>query len=216
MRTIALVGTVVLVACTVNVGTPTPPPAAGATSHPNPPASSAPPTPDPLPRPVDAGSSVDAAPETGTPPQVVDYVAVCVTSLAARDPNQALRFYGSKNGDSWSLTPLKGWDATTSQPITPSVDPSNEVGSTYTVTPAGGSLSLVTISIPAAANSVSGRDATIANFLLSGTFSGDHFCTTFGGTMTVPYSFTFNPSLNTCMFQRITANGNPVPAYVCP
>ncbi len=186
--------------------------------------------------------AADASIDTKPPETAVEglYVGICVTALAARDPSQALRFYtetkytpGTGGGKlTINITPMIGWDKTVppsgeyTQPK--SVSKSETRGTTITATDvavADGqgrfTANLGTINLSGEANSISGRDAVIENTVLDGRFGdGDRFCSTLGGNLTVPYSFTFNPDQNTCVFVK-AKEGDKLPAltseeFVCP
>jgi len=174
----------------------------------------------------------DAAPIDSKPPETAVegvYAGICVTALAAGDPEQALRFYtntkyvpDSANPGIGKLTitvtPLVGWDVAQKIPITPTVfNEAQKRGSPITIpdlTVNGTgrfTANLGTVNLAEEANSISGRAAVIENAILDGLFSaGDRFCSTLGGHLTIPYSFTFEPAQNTCLFQRVK-EGDPFP-----
>jgi hypothetical protein len=184
-----------------------------------------------VPQPVEAGPS-DAAPFDSKPPDTAVealYVGICVTSLAAGDPEQALRFYTktkytpdaanpSQGTLSMSVAAMVGWDVALKRPISPKIVAASEVrGNAIEVAPmtvtGTGRLTaqLGTVNHPEEANSISGRTAVIEGAALDGLFgAGDRFCTTLGGQLTIPYSFTFEPSANTCLFQKVK-EGDPLP-----
>ncbi|MBX3210256.1 MAG: hypothetical protein KF764_34810 [Labilithrix sp.] len=175
--------------------------------------------------------TVDASFDSKPPETAVEalYVGICVTSLAARDPAQALRFYAetkytpdegspSTGKLSMSLTPMVGWDVAGNRYIEPaSVSKSETRGDTKVVeaipVTGGGRFTaeLGTVTLAKEANSISGRDAVINPTTLDGLFgAGDRFCSTLGGLLTVPYSFTFDPKQNTCIFVK-AKEGDPLP-----
>jgi hypothetical protein len=189
--------------------------------------------------PTNGGGESDASIDTRPPEEAVEslYVGICVTALAARDPNQALRFYtetkfvpdpagGGKL--TMNVAFLRGWDTANNTYTSPtSVSKSETRGATVVVTDApvaagDGRFTAVlgTVNLPGEANSVSGRDAVIEDTTLEGRFGGgDRFCSTLGGQLTVPYSFTFDPAANTCLFVKVN-EGDPLPAidsneFVC-
>lgn len=188
------------------------------------------------------GGATDASIDTKPPETAVEalYVGICVTALAARSTDQALRFYTETKftpdpagGGKITLdvTPLRGWNPNdgTGAPVTPSgVSKSETRGETIVaadVPVAGGqgrfTANLGTINLAGEANSISGRDAVIEGAVLDGRFgSGDRFCSTLGGQLTVPYGFTFDPAQNTCLFVK-SKEGDPIPTipsadFVCP
>lgn len=190
------------------------------------------------------GGQTDASIDTKPPETAVEalYVGICVTSLAARDPNQALRFYtetkftpdpaGGGGKITMNVTPLRGWDPNSppsGAPVTPAgVSKSETRGATITaadVPVAAGqgrfTANLGTINLAGEANSISGRDAVIEGAVLDGRFgSGDRFCSTLGGQLTKPYGFTFDPAQNTCLFVK-AKEGDKIPTidaaeFVCP
>ena len=187
----------------------------------------------------DSGPADVQALDTKPPETVTDalYIGICVTTLAGKDPAQALRFYtetkytpvpGSDGKLTMTVTPMHGWDKTKNDYITPSaVSKANTRGKGITVTdvPVKSSdgrftANLGTINLPGEANSISGRDAVIANLVLDGKFGVGEFCSTLGGNLTVPYAYTFNPKENTCLFIKVN-EGDPVPArdatqFLCP
>jgi hypothetical protein len=174
----------------------------------------------------------DSAPFDSKPPDTTVealYVGICVTALAANDPNQALRFYtesqytpdgpGAATGKvKLTITPMVGWDVNAKQPIVPATISKTETrGSAIDVAEfavgADGrfTANLGTINLVKEANSISGRDAVIENSTLNGLYSaGDRFCSTLAGLLTKPYSFTFDPAQNTCLFQKVK-EGDPTP-----
>jgi hypothetical protein len=185
----------------------------------------------------------DAGPIDAKPPeQAVEetYGAICVTALANRDPEQALRFYteskyvpdgpGAPTGKlTLNLTAMKGWEVnpppgkyvapttfskseTRGNPISVSATPVNEKGR-FTA-------NLGTANLTAEANSISGREAVIENVTLDGIFGTSAFCSTLGGNLTVPYAYDFKPAENTCVFFKLK-EGDPFPKpkpadFVCP
>lgn len=184
---------------------------------------------------TDASTTFDAKP----PEEAVEglYVGICVASLAARDPEQALRFYtetkytpdgpGAETGKlTLTVTPMLGWDVGAKQPTSPAtVSKAETRGETVTTeVPVGngGRFTAVlgevdpergtpVIELVEEANSISGRAASIENTTLDGLFSaGDRFCSTLGGHLFVPYSFTFDPKENTCLFLKVN-EGDPLP-----
>lgn len=185
----------------------------------------------------EAGTNLDASIDT-KPPEVATeslYVGICVTALASKDPEEALRFYtktkfvpdpagGGKL--SMEVTPLLGWD--NGGYVTPmNVSQGQTRGSPLTkddITVAAGAgrftANLGVLNLPGAANSISGRDAVINDATLDGRFGDPEFCSTLGGHLTVPYEYDFVPSENTCLFIKVK-EGDPVPVkkaadFVCP
>jgi hypothetical protein len=178
---------------------------------------------------------IDAAVIDAKPPEektTALYVGVCVTTLASKDPNQALRFYtestytpdapGAATGKlTFVLTPMVGYSLATNSPITPaSVSRSETRGAAIPVAEfpvaANGrfTATIGTVNLTKESNSISGRDAIIENAILDGVYgAGDRFCSTLGGLLTSPYSFTFDPKQNTCLFQKVAADGAPMPTF---
>jgi hypothetical protein len=178
---------------------------------------------------------IDAAVIDAKPPEektTALYVGVCVTTLASKDPNQALRFYtestytpdgpGAATGKlTFLLTPMVGYNLATNSPITPtSVSKSETRGASIQVpdfaVAANGRFTapIGTVTLTKESNSISGRDAIIENSILDGVYGGgDRFCSTLGGQLTSPYAFTFDPKQNTCLFQKVAADGAPMPTF---
>jgi hypothetical protein len=173
----------------------------------------------------------DASFDSKPPETAVEalYAGICVTALAAGDPEQALRFYAetkyapdaanpSTGKLSLTVTPLVGWDIAGNKYVSPAtVSKSETRGSPISVpdvpVTGGGRFTAVlgTVHLAAEANSISGRDSVIENTTLDGLYSaGDRFCATLGGLLTVPYGFTFDPKQNTCLFQKVK-DGDPLP-----
>ena len=181
---------------------------------------------------IDSGPPSEAsAIDTKPPEQTVDqlYVGICVTQLAAGDPEQALRFYveskytpdssQATNGSiAMVLTPMLGWDVPNSIYIQPtSVSKSQTKGGPINVpaTPIEKNghftLNLGTIQLDAETNSISGRAATIEGTTLNGLYgAGERFCSTLAGQLTKPYASTFDPKQNTCLFVK-AKDGDPLP-----
>ncbi|HVJ93984.1 MAG TPA: hypothetical protein VM580_29545 [Labilithrix sp.] len=176
-------------------------------------------------------TSLDASFDSKPPEAAVEglYAGICATVLAAKDPEQALRFYtetkytpdgeGSSTGKlTLTVTPMVGWDFGSGQYISPAtVSKSETRGASITIpdmpVTAGGrfTAALGTVNLAKEANSVSGRDAVIENTVLDGLFSaGDRFCATLGGQLTVPYGLALNASDNICIFQKVN-EGDPLP-----
>lgn len=185
-------------------------------------------------------AEVDANIDTKPPTESVDalYVGICVTTLAAKDPEQALRFYtetkftpDQAGGGMLALTvsPLRGWDLATNGYTSPATVSKSEIrGDNIPVpeTPVAAGTGrftavLGTVRLTKEANSVSGKDALINNVTLDGRIgAGDRFCTTLAGDLVEPYGFTFDPKANTCLFQKVN-EGDPLPKipsaeFVCP
>lgn len=180
----------------------------------------------PEPQPVADASFDSKPPETAVEAL---YVGICVTALAARDPEQALRFYTETKYTpdeanpatgklSLTVTPMRGWDVPGKRYIAPeTVSKSETRGGSVTIddvpVTGGGRFTapLGTVNLAKEANSVSGREAVIENTTLDGLFSaGDRFCSTLGGMLTVPYNFSFDPKENTCIFTKVK-EGDPLP-----
>ena len=173
------------------------------------------------------GEVIDAKPPEEAVEQL--YVAVCVTSLSGRNPEQALRFYtetkfvpeGGGGKLTLTMSPLVGWnDPPTDAYIPPAeitVAKSETRGDPLSAEMTVGAdgrftQNLGKIDLDRAANSVSGRAAVIENVTLDGVFGSDErFCAQLSGSLTVPYNATLNPALNTCIFLKAT-EGQKVPA----
>lgn len=192
----------------------------------------------------DAGSrpleQSDAAQFDAKPPETAVealYVGICVTTLAAGDPEQALRFYteskytpdapGASTGQvTFKITPMVGWDIAGKKAIKPATASKSETrGPAIDVPPFAVSAdgrytaNLGTINLVREANSISGRDAIIQGAVLNGLYGVERFCATLGGQLTSPYALTFKPEENTCIFQKVN-EGDPLPAipagdFVC-
>ena len=179
-------------------------------------------------KPVDA---VDASFDSKPPETAVEalYIGICVTSLAARDPEQALRFYtetkyvpdgaGAATGKlTLSVTPMVGWDIPGNKYITPASVSKTETRGTPIVikdVPVDASgrftANLGEVNLAQETNSVSGRAAVISDAILDGLYgAGDRFCSTLAGLLTVPYTSVFDPKQNTCLFTKAT-EGSAVP-----
>ena len=173
----------------------------------------------------------DASFDSKPPETAVEalYVGICVTSLAAGDPEQALRFYtetkytpdaadAASGKLAMTVTPMVGWDVAGNRYVSPATVRSPRGAATRSrssdvaVTGDGRfTASLGTVHLAQEANSVSGRAAVIEGTTLDGRFSaGDRFCSTLGGLLTVPYQFTFDPKQNTCLFTKVK-EGDPLP-----
>lgn len=184
--------------------------------------------------PTDPGPS-DAAPLDTKPPETATealYVGICTTALAAKDPAQALRFYTTTKytpdaaGGKLTLTikPLVGWangDYITPKAVTQSETRGNEFSAPDLTIGADGrfTANLNTITVPADANSISGREAVIQNTVIDGRFAAKEFCATLGGHLIVPYEYDFIPKDNVCLFIEVK-DGDPVPTraqgdFVC-
>lgn len=188
-----------------------------------------------------SGSSQTPTDDAGTkPPEDAPsssastlYVGICVVALANRDPEQALRFYTNVTRTDSSIeldaTPLKGWEKTppehymTPATVSASLKRGTAVKASSAVTAEGTfSLSFGTLNLVAEANSISGRDATIESLTMAGKagLPGKSFCARFSGQLTVPYSYEFKASENTCLFFPVI-EGQATPsfapsAFVCP
>ena len=175
--------------------------------------------------------TTDASFDSKPPDTAVEalYVGICVTALAAGDPEQALRFYtetkytpdaadAASGKLTMTVTPMVGWDVPGKRYVAPAtVSKSERRGDPITISDvavAGDgrfTASLGTVHLAQEANSVSGRAAVIEGTTLDGRFSaGDRFCSTLGGLLTVPYQFTFDPKQNTCLFTKVK-EGDPLP-----
>ena len=185
---------------------------------------------------------VDASFDARPPDEAEEglYAGICVSTLAAKDPRQALRFYtqtqftpGASEGSlTLTIVPLLGWDIPAQGPISPETIARSEARCCPASPPcnrsetdcAGYSSSEAavasngrftaefgTIQLPGEANSISGRAAVIEGVKLEGLFgAGERFCAGLGGQLTVPYGFTFDPRQNTCVFQKVN-EGDPLP-----
>jgi hypothetical protein len=186
--------------------------------------------------PSDASTFVtDGGTEGGTsilsPGAPTLFAGICVTSLAAGDPEQAIRFYtvldrSTPGGMTVSLTPMVGWNTATNTPVAPSrVSLSETRGETVTQRVTLQSLDrftvdLGTLNLVAEANSISGRNAVIEDVRFEGIYRGTaDTCTTLSGELTSPYSFVLASDRNTCLFVPV-ADGDPFPtraraAFTC-
>jgi len=72
---------------------------------------------------------------------------------------------------------------------------------------------LGTLTIPGAANPITGRDVVIEAASLSGTLETTTFCARLAGNVVQPISVTLDPAQNPCVFIR-SAEGDPVPPPV--
>ncbi len=190
-------------------------------------------------------SPPEAGPIDAKPPETAVeqlYVAVCVVSLANRDPAQAFRFYteskyvpdgpGSATGKlSLVMTTLKSWDHSVNPPNGQYFEPS-----VFTAADKRGEPILVNdipvsdkgrftanlgkVTVTDAANPVSGRQAVLDFVVLDGLFGTDNFCSTFGGTLVEPYVAELPPDKNTCVWTKVK-EGDAFPKltkeqFVCP
>jgi len=186
-----------------------------------------------------SGGSADASIDTNPPDTATEnlYVGICTTALAARDPNQALRFYtkgkfspdGSGGGKlTLTIRPLVGWqngDFVTPDKIHVSAADARGTDINVPDVPVAAgagrfTANLGTMNLPSDANSISGREAVINNTVLDGRFGDPEFCTTLGGHLIVPYEYDFVPKDNVCLFIKVN-EGDLVPVraqeqFVCP
>lgn len=168
------------------------------------------------------GGSVDAT----APPQPVEglYFGACLTKLAAGRIDRVLRFYtevkytpaapDAKATLELRLTALR-LGASNGPP--PTVSKSETVGQTFAipksaVTPSGvydGPLG--TITVPGAANPISGRDIVIEQAAVPGRFAVAKFCSQFSGHVTTPTDILLEGPSNTCIYLPVK-EGDPTPA----
>jgi len=187
----------------------------------------------------------EAGPIDAKPPeQAVEqlYVAVCVISLANRDPGQAFRFWteskyvpdgpGAPTGKlTLTLTTLKGWDHSKNPPTGQYYEPpvftsAEKLGNPIVITETPVSdkgrftANLGKVAVVGAANPISGKDAVIDGVILDGLFGTDNFCSSFGGTLIEPYVADLPADKNTCLWTKVK-DGDPFPKitkdkFVCP
>lgn len=69
---------------------------------------------------------------------------------------------------------------------------------------------LGTLTIPGAANPITGRDVVIQTASLTGKLETTTFCARLAGDVVQPVSVTLDPAQSPCVFLR-TADGDPVP-----
>lgn len=152
------------------------------------------------------GGSSTTDPPPGTE---LNYVA-CLSQLAFGDVNKVLSFYApverTADSVSVSLKPL----ATENNAPPKTVTSLGTVGeASQASSPLGGgqfTLDLGKMTIPGAANPISGRDLVIEAAKLTGTLS----CAHLSGDVTQPVQITLEPAQNTCRF-FIVRDGDPAP-----
>lgn len=178
---------------------------------------------------------IDASPTPGL------YVALCRTVVGASDAND-LRFWvdaavaspasdaGAGEGGADStltlvMTPLVGWKAGAPAPPA-NVTSSLKLGGPSTATSPVSSgvyrAAFGSVTVPADANSISGRELVFSELTLDGTFSGTSkgFCGRLSAKLTQPVALELKGDQNTCLFFPIF-DGAPLPepaaaAFVCP
>ena len=168
-------------------------------------------------------SWADAPPSTtdaSVPAQTTEalYFGVCFSKLAAGRIDRVLRFYTKVKATPTTvtveLTALKlaeggGPPATVSK--------SGTVGQTYTVTNAPRAASgvyapasLGTITIPGAANPISGRDIVVEQAAVPGKLVAGKFCSQLSGQVVSPTAITLEGADNTCIYFPVQ-DGDPTP-----
>lgn len=174
------------------------------------------------------GAKDAAAPDAAPPTEAVQglYFGSCLSTLAFFRLDRVLRFYtqttftpdasGGGGHLVMKLTPLKlgpTVNGVSSPPTT--VSQSETVGSTFTLdsptTPQGSySGSLGEVTVPGAANPISGRDIVIEGTALAGRFAKERFCGQLSGNVVKPVPVTLNGPENTCIFVPVK-EGDPPP-----
>jgi hypothetical protein len=176
-----------------------------------------------FPKQVLEASTFEAAPP---PTQAVEgtYYGACVAELAFGQANKRFSFFTTTKFTpeaaggtlELSIQPLKL--ANEAPPAT--VTKADAVGSLIPAPPATVAadgkfrVELGTVTVPGAANPISGSDVEILNAFLQGRFAEGKFCSRLGGEVTKPAAAarTLNPAKNTCYFVPIK-DGDPMPEF---
>lgn len=150
------------------------------------------------------------------------YYGACLTALASGNVEKVLHYYGEASylpsgagGGTLTLrlTSLRVGDMG-APPAT--VSKTATVGSTSKLenvaVDANGKFAgvLGTVTVPGAANPITGRDIVIDNTKLTGKYAGQQFCAQLSGDVVQPISVTLMGSENTCVFFK-TVDGAPLP-----
>lgn len=172
------------------------------------------------------GGDLDSAPPT----QAVEgiYFGACLSKLAAGRIDRVLRFYtetkftpgtgGGAGKLTLKITPMK-LGPNNGPPA--SVSKSEAIGSTFTLNEvavdARGSFpgSLGRVTVPGAANPISGRDIVIDDAAIPGRFAEEKFCTQLAGHVVQPTDIILEGDANTCLFFK-AKEGDPLPSISVP
>jgi hypothetical protein len=170
--------------------------------------------------------AVDSGPSgtPGTVPVAGLYFGACLSTLAASRIDRVLRFYtevaytpptsAAQGTIELKLTALK---VGPNQGPPLRVSKAETVGQTYTV--AKGPLSasgvyagaLGTLTVPGAANPISGRDIVVEQAAVPGRFAPARFCSQLSGHVVQPTDLQLEGDANTCLYFPVK-EGDPVPA----
>jgi hypothetical protein len=174
---------------------------------------------------ADGGASSAEPAETGTvtsypaPPEngANIYYAACVTELSVNRVDRVLSFYAVvtfANGVlSMALTPLK-LDPGNHPPAT--VSKASTVGTTvnFTAVPVNNGtfgVSLDAMTIPGAANPISGRDIEMKNVTLPGKLGAARFCSRLAAHVVSPVDISLQEQANTCLYVPVAGDGAATP-----
>lgn len=176
------------------------------------------------------GGGGDAGFDGAPPTQAVEgvYYGACLSQLAFGRLDRVFNFYtktkftpdpggaggtltlslqaltlGATGGppETVSAAGLVGPEQASPQPASPNVTPEGR----YTI-----DLGMVTV--PGAANPITGRDVIIMNTKLVGRFAQDRFCARLNGNVTQPVQLQLEPPRNICQFVPVT-EGQATPTF---
>ncbi len=149
------------------------------------------------------------------------YFGACLTTLAAGRIDRVLRFYSEVK-----YTPDTGGNATVELKLTalklgpnntapPTVSKSETVGNTYTTTRSAAprgiyQAPLGNVTVPGAANPISGRDILIEQAAAPGHFAVGKFCSQLSGHVTQPIDIELVGNTNACIYLPVN-EGDPTP-----
>ncbi|HSO31673.1 MAG TPA: hypothetical protein VLT33_04140 [Labilithrix sp.] len=178
--------------------------------------------------PVADGSTIpqDGGVDGAAPAEPVNglYFGACLTTLAGGRVDRVLRFYTEVK----YTPPVSAAQATLELKLTalklgagggppPTVSKSETVGQSYTVPKGPVAASgvyagpLGTITVPGAANPISGRDVVIEQTNVPGRFAPARFCSQLGGHVVAPADALLEGGSNTCIYLPVK-EGDPTPA----
>jgi hypothetical protein len=148
------------------------------------------------------------------------FISYCLSSLGVGDPMKSLllatEFEQTGSSLSVKLTPLKIGASSLSEILGTATTAKADIASN------GFTINFGTVSIPGAANPISGSDIEIANTVFAAKIqSSDHVCAELGGQLTKPFAYPLDDPGDICLILRVNADGSvpPLPKaaeFVCP